>query len=97
LGLARGATLPELRFYCLEGLAAAAANSGRPRAAAMMIGMADAARTSFAMQGFERGRRQRVLMRLAECLTPEMITRLRAEAVAMPTEAAVDYALKATL
>jgi tetratricopeptide (TPR) repeat protein len=98
LTLLRDDPSPETCFYCVDGLAAAAAQHGRARAAAELLGLADAiaATRNLALHGFEQTRRERTLAAIAARLAAADIERARGRAAAgLPAAAAVDRALQA--
>jgi predicted ATPase/DNA-binding SARP family transcriptional activator len=88
---------PDTCYYCVDGLAAAAADDGRARTAAELLGLADAvaATSNFAVQGFEQTRRERTLTAIAARLAPADVERERGRAAGLPPAAAIDHALQA--
>jgi predicted ATPase/DNA-binding SARP family transcriptional activator len=88
---------PDACYYCVDGLAAAAAQHGRARTAAELLGIADAmwAISEFAVLGFELTRRERTLAAIAARLAPADIEHERGRGAGLSPAAAIDHALQA--
>jgi predicted ATPase/DNA-binding SARP family transcriptional activator len=97
LMLLRDDPSPETCFYCVDGLAAAAARDGDGRTAAELLGLADAiaATRNLALHGFEQTRRERTLAAVAARLAPADIERERGRAAALGPATAIDRAIQA--